>query len=122
MWTVGHVIPVHTQDVKYKYGKGLAVNSMEAHKAKHIAILQYAKNSTYSNRWQLIFCHKYISLIWLRERGYNLSNYTVSKEKYIPKTVGLDGFCECGCWKELMLVLMAIVLTLTESPLSYLAS
>ena len=71
VWTVGHVIPVHTQDVKSKYGKGLAVNSMEAHEAKHIAILQYARNSTYSNRWQLIFRHKYISLIWLRERGYN---------------------------------------------------
>ena len=25
VWTVGHVIPVHTQDVKSKYGKGLAV-------------------------------------------------------------------------------------------------
>ena len=100
VWTVGHVIPVHTQDVKSKHGKGLTVNSMEGREAKHIAISRYAKNSTYSNRWQLIFRHEYISLIWLRERGYNLSNYAVSKEKYIPKRVGLDGFCECGCWKE----------------------
>ena len=100
VWTVGHVIPAHTEDVKSKYGKGLAVNSMEGREAKHIAISRYAKNSTYGNRWQLIFRHEYISLIWLRERGYNLSNYSVSKEKYVPKRVGLDGFCECGCWKE----------------------
>jgi hypothetical protein len=73
---------------------------MEGREAKHIAISRYAKNSTYGNRWQLIFRHEYISIIWLRERGYNLSNYAVSKEKYVPKRVGLDGFCECGCWKE----------------------
>ena len=90
---------------------------MEGLGAKHIAIMRYAKNSTYSNRWQLIFRHEYISLIWLRERGYNLSNYTVSKEKYIPKRVALMVFASVAVGRRLMLVqLAAIVITLPESP------
>ena len=29
VWTIGHVVPVHAKDVNSKYGKGLAITSME---------------------------------------------------------------------------------------------
>ena len=91
---------------------------MEGCEAKHIAISQYAKKSTYGNRWQLISPRKYISLILLRERGYNLSNYTVSKKSYFPKGLALIGFVSVAFGWKLGLVLVATVLALTESGLN----
>ena len=99
VWTIGHIVPVHTKDVKSKYGKGLSVTSMEGREAKHIAISRYSQNTNYGMRWQQIFRHEFLSLIWLRERGYNLDNYIPSKDKYVPNRVALSNFCFCGCPK-----------------------
>lgn len=92
-------VPVHTKDVKSKYGKGLSVTSMEGREAKHIAISRYSQNTNYGMRWQQIFRHEFLSLIWLRERGYNLDNYIPSKDRYVPNRVALNNFCFCGCPK-----------------------
>ena len=44
-WTLDHVVPVHVQEMKEKYGMGLGLNSMEGREAKHICISRYCGNT-----------------------------------------------------------------------------
>ena len=80
---------------------GLGLNSMEGREAKHIAISRYSHNTAYLHQREQIFRHEYISLIWLREKGYN-TNIAVSssrKLRYIPKSVSqTQDFCNCGLY------------------------
>ena len=109
VWTLGHVVPMHTKEMKVKYGMGLGLNTMEGREAKHIAIAKYAANTAFKNRWEQVFRHEYISLLWLRSHGYtsntnSLSNTSNSANllSYIPKRV-LDenpNFCNCGLDKQ----------------------
>lgn len=103
IWTLGYVVPVHTMEMKGKYGLGLGINSMEGREAKHIAISRYCKNTAYLYRWEQVFRHEYISLIWLREKGYNISNTSLNSRKlsYLPKRVinDSDEYCKCGLGK-----------------------
>ena len=69
---------------------------MEGMEAKHIAISRYSQNTNYVMRWEQIFRHEFLSLIWLRERGYNLDSYTPSKGRYVPSRAALNNFCICG--------------------------
>ena len=78
------------------YGKGLALNSMEGKEAKHQEISRYAQNSNFLNRWKQVFWHEFVSLLWLRERGYNLTGSSSSKETYIPKRAFQNDHCYCG--------------------------
>lgn len=96
MWTIGHVEPVHTRDIFEKYGKGLLINSMKGREAKHQAVSRYAANSTNITRWQSVFRHEFVLLIWLRERGCNLASSKKCIETYIPKYVSGDAYCYCG--------------------------
>ena len=57
VWTLGHVVPFHTKEMKSKYGMGLGLNSMEGREAKHIAISRYCRNTAYLYRWEQIFRH-----------------------------------------------------------------
>jgi hypothetical protein len=71
-WTLGNIVPEHARDMKVKYGKGLiGLNLMEDREAKHISISRYSKNTDFKARWEKIFQHEYVSLVWLREKGYN---------------------------------------------------
>ena len=99
IWTFGYVVPSHTREMKGKYGFGLGLNSMEGREAKHIAIAQYARNTAYRQRWEQIFLHEYISLIWLREKGYRTSSVTPTTLSYIQARVKENGFCNCGLSK-----------------------
>lgn len=38
-WTIGHVVPVHTQQVKEQLGMGLGANGMEGREAKHVSLM-----------------------------------------------------------------------------------
>lgn len=96
VWTLGHVVPVHTREIFTMYGVGLSINSMEGREAKHQAIARYAQNSTFNTRWQQVFRHEFVSLIWLQERGHNSTNTPSSKETYIPNRVSEPNFCYCG--------------------------
>ena len=70
---------------------------MEGKEEQHIlAISRYSKNTSYRLRWTQIFRHEFISLIWLRERGYNASCYSTSKDSYTPERVTLGESCICG--------------------------
>ena len=52
--------------------------------------------STNITCWQSVFRHEFVSLIWLRERGCNLSNSKKCTETYIPKRVSDSAYCYCG--------------------------
>jgi hypothetical protein len=64
--TLGHVVPVITKEMKCKYGLGLGLNSMEGRESKHVFIAMYSENTTYQSRWEHIFMHEYVSLIWIQ--------------------------------------------------------
>ena len=107
VWTLGHVVPEHTKDMKRVYGMGLGLNSMEGREAKHIAIAKYGANMTHACRWEQVFHHEYSSLIWLSTCGYNtniknsLSN--TGRVSYIPTRVSSNepNFCNCGLDKDI---------------------
>ena len=62
---------------------------------------KYSTNSLHQCRWQQIFQHEYVSLVWLRERGYNISKQLSSKLTYIPNAVFDDPtLCYCGFEKD----------------------
>ena len=73
-WTLRNIVPVHTREMKNKYRMGLWLNSVEGRKAKHISIARYSSHTHYQTRWEQIFLHEYVSLPWLREKGYNVAN------------------------------------------------
>lgn len=104
VWTIGNIVPAHTQYMKDKYGFGLGINSMEGREAKHVFIAKYSKNTNFFSRWEQIFRHEFVSLIWLRERGFNLpserSDHSCAKS-YIPKQVSSRdlAYCYCGLQK-----------------------
>lgn len=97
-WTLAHIVPAYVREMKHKYGKGLGLNSMEGREAKHVFISKYSVNTNYHLRWTQIFRHEYISLIWLRERKYNIIRPTNSSSlSYIPKRATSDpNYCYCG--------------------------
>ncbi|XP_028408827.1 uncharacterized protein LOC114531418 [Dendronephthya gigantea] len=104
VWTIGNIVPAHTQYMKDKYDLGLGINSMEGREAKHVFIAKYSKNTNFVSRWKQIFRHEFVSLIWFRERGFNLPNersdHSCAKT-YIPKQVssGDLAYCYCGLQK-----------------------
>lgn len=102
VWTIGHIVAAHTESMKSTYGLGLGLNSMEGREAKHIFIAKYATNTVPKHRWEQIFLHEYVSLLWLRERGYNCSKPVRSSASYLPKGVvnKVSTVCICGMTKE----------------------
>ncbi len=95
-WTIGHVVPVHTQQIKENLGFGLGINSMEGREAKHVSLARFARNTHRSTRWLQVFKHEYISLLWLRENGCDSAKYKLTKNKYIPARCFTLQFCHCG--------------------------
>ena len=79
---------------------GLGINSMEGREAKHVALAKFARNSHHSSRWQHVFKHEFLSLIWLRENGYDSTQYKSTKDKYVPQRCFTAAFCNCGEPKE----------------------
>ena len=101
IWHLGNVVPVHTKEMHNRYGMGLALNSMEGREAKHISIARYAKNTNYSNRWQQVFRHEHISLLWLRAKGYNVTKPSSVSSSYIPRRATSNpAYCNCGMEKS----------------------
>jgi len=96
VWTIGHIVPAHTEHMKQLYDMGLGLNSMEGREAKHVFISKYSENTLPRERWEQIFRHEYVSLIWLRERGYNSSSSTSSTQSYVPPRASMPEFCLCG--------------------------
>ena len=102
IWTLGHIVPVHACQVFRKYNQGLGLVTMEGHEAKHIYLKKLSENTTYQDRWDDIFKHEFIMLIWLPEQGIKHSDSSSKNVAYIPHTVlNKDPlYCYCGLLKE----------------------
>jgi hypothetical protein len=75
IWTIGNVVPFRAQQVYDKYKEGLLTVTMEGREAKRLALLRLKANTTYQNRWQEIFQHEFIMLIWLPEQQHKPCPY-----------------------------------------------
>ena len=42
-WTIGHVVPVHAQQLQETLGLGLGINTMEGREAKHVTLAKFTK-------------------------------------------------------------------------------
>lgn len=65
---------------------------------KHITITKYCANTAFLYGWKLVFQHEYISLIWLRQQGFNAKLNTKTTTSYVPKRVWSNNpeFCNYG--------------------------
>ena len=90
-WTLCNAVPFYADKCLNMYKMGLGCNSMEYREQKHQMISKYAENSTYQNRWPMIFRHEYIQLIYLRENGYENIKHTKKLVNYIEEPA--KGFC-----------------------------
>ena len=88
-WTLRNIVPVHTREMKNKYRMGLWLNSVEGREVKHISIARYPSHTHYQTRWEQIFLHEYVSLPWLREKGYNVANRRHLESRAILRNVPL---------------------------------
>ena len=100
VWTIGYVVRYHAQLIFRRYSLGLWVNIMQGRKAKHTMIGAFARHSTLSLRWQLVFRHEYISCVWLRNMFPKSPTFSSHKVvKYVPDFVYKDNYCYCGLEK-----------------------
>lgn len=97
VWTLGHVVPQHADELFQKYHQGLGTVTMEGREAKHIVLKKLSENSSSKNQWFDIFQHEFVMLIWLPENGFTTCQYKASKDVYIPKRD--NSYCSCGLQK-----------------------
>jgi len=69
---------------------------MQGRESKHQQLASYAEFSLVKNRWEKVFRHEHMSLIWLRKQTPFADNYHKCKKKYIPEHCYKAGFCVCG--------------------------
>ena len=68
---------------------------MEAREQKHQKIKKYAENTTFQNKWAMIFRHEFLQEIFLRERGFDQLRYKKRQNKYMPDILK-DSCTICG--------------------------
>lgn len=91
LWTLCNVAPYQAEKCLHMYKFGLGCNTMEGREQKHQQIAKYAQNTTFQNRWPLIFRHEFIQLIHLRENGFDVIKYNKKGVKYVPAHI--EGCC-----------------------------
>ena len=84
LWTLCHVAPFHAEKCLVQYNFGLGCNTMEGREQKHQQITKYSKNTTFQNRWPLIFRHEFLQLIYLREHNFDIKRYIKKAVSYVP--------------------------------------
>ncbi len=100
VWTVGYIVPVHANKMFEKFKTGLGINTMQGRGAKHQWLGEY---TTHQNKWQQIFRHEYVTLVWLREQNPYIDTYSKTKFKYVPLRCNTDDFCNCGLSKDVLM-------------------
>ena len=60
LWTLCNVAPIHAEMCLKLYGMGLGCNTMEGREQKHQMIKQYSENTTFKNKWPMIFRHEFV--------------------------------------------------------------
>ena len=96
VWTLAHAVPFHTKQLLEDLGVGLGINSMQGRESKHQQVANFAEFSIVKNRWQKVFRHEYMSLIWLRKQNPSQDSYREFKDKYTPDRCFDPGYCICG--------------------------
>lgn len=66
----------------------------------NVFISKYSQNTMFHSRWQQIILHEFVSLVWLRAKGYNCCNANFSTLSYIPKQVSNSDPAVCYCGLE----------------------
>ena len=94
MWCFSQVAPHHCSRLLNDFNLGLGINSMEGREQKHQKISMYAENTTVQKRWEYIFRHEFIQLVYLRENGFDTVRYRKRCVRYVPEL--LDGHCQCS--------------------------
>ena len=84
LWTLCNVAPYHAKQCLKLHGLGLGCNTMEGREQKHQVIAKYANNTTFQNKWPMIFRHEFVQLIMLRENGFDDVRYRKRGTRYIP--------------------------------------
>ena len=100
MWTVGFCVPYHSRSLFSAFQVGLGINTMQGREAKHQKLANYAEFSLPKERWEKVFLHEHMFLIWLRQQNPHLVKYSKSKLQYIPKRCYTGEFCLCGLPKQ----------------------
>ena len=85
LWNLCHAAPEHSKHCIEEYGVGLGINTMEGREQKHQQIEKYSSKATFQNRWNFIFQHEYIQLLYLRMHGFDQIKYNKRKYQYIPE-------------------------------------
>ena len=100
VWHIGYAAPYHAKIIKDKFSLGLGINTMQGREAKHIQIAKFASHAHADQRWEKVFQHEYISLIWLRNSDPFSAHYNHSDSSFLPQ--GLDNVdtCFCGLKKD----------------------
>ena len=114
LWVLCHISPTHAEKTYKLYDLGLGVNSMEPREQKHQRIKKYAENTTYQDKWKMIFRHEFIQLIYLRENGYDEKNYNRKGKTYVP--IPSPGSCSrCGLLLDTDFCILCTHIFTTES-------
>ena len=56
----------------------------------------FAEFSRVKNRWEKVFRHEHMLLIWLKQQNPFTDGYSKCKDKYIPPRSHSDEYCFCG--------------------------
>ena len=68
VWNIEHAVPFHAEKILNEFGLSLGLNTMQGRGAKHVKIAMYASHYTLSNRWEKVFKHEFLNVIWLRKK------------------------------------------------------
>ena len=96
VWTMGHCVPFHSNQLLEDLGVGLGINSMQGREAKHQQLAYFAEFPLVKNKWEKVFRHEHMLLIWLRQQNPFSDSYSKCKDKYIPPRCYSDEYCFCG--------------------------
>ena len=58
-------------------------SSLEAREQKHQKIKKYAENTTFQNKWPMIFRHEFFQEIFLGEKGFDVLRCKKRQNKYM---------------------------------------
>ncbi len=67
-WTMGYIVPYHTEDIFQRFGLGLGINTMQGRESKHQQIKGYLKHTPSTNaeqKWQIVSKHEYAEQLML---------------------------------------------------------
>ena len=96
IWTIGHIVPAQTKQLKQELGFGLGIGTTQGREAKVQVAKKYLAHTTPAAKFSLFFKHEFMHLIWLPKHNPTEDSYHKSKQSYLPKGVQDGTTCHCG--------------------------